>query len=59
MSMRPWRKRSDKDFAEEIQMHIVQETKRLIEEEGLPRRAGHSQVTTIVRQCRASTGTLL
>src|SRR5687767_963980 len=33
--MWPWRKRSDKDFAEEIQTHIAQETKRLVEDEGL------------------------
>ena len=30
-----WRKRSDKDFAEEIHIHIAQETKRLVEEDGL------------------------
>ncbi len=30
-----WRRRPDKDFAEEIQDHISQETKRLVEDEGL------------------------
>src|SRR5687767_3449160 len=35
MIMWPWRKRSDEDFAEEIHTHIAQETKRLIEDEGL------------------------
>ena len=33
--MWPWPKRSDKDFAAEIQIHIAQETKRLVEDEGL------------------------
>src|SRR5688572_2843464 len=33
--MWPRRERSDKDFTEEIQMHIAQETKRLVEDEGL------------------------
>ena len=30
-----WRRRSDEDFAEEIQAHIAHEMKRLVEEEGL------------------------
>ena len=30
-----WRRQSDEDFAEEIQTHISQEMKRLVEEEGL------------------------
>jgi predicted permease len=33
--MWPWHRRSDDDFAEEIREHIVQETKRLIDDEGL------------------------
>ena len=33
--MWPWRNRSDDDFAEEIHDHIRQETKRLIDDEGL------------------------
>ena len=30
-----WRKRSDEDFAEEIQAHVAHEMKRLVEEDGL------------------------
>jgi predicted permease len=33
--MWPWRRRSDEDFAEEIQEHIRREAKRLVEDEGL------------------------
>lgn len=33
--MWPWRRRSDEDFAEEIQAHIANEMKRLVEEDGL------------------------
>lgn len=33
--MWPWRTRSDEDFAEELHDHILRETQRLIEEEGL------------------------
>jgi predicted permease len=33
--MWPWHRRSDEDFAEEIHDHIAQETKRLIEDQGL------------------------
>jgi putative ABC transport system permease protein len=33
--MWPWRRRSDEDFAEEIQEHIRRERKRLVDEEGL------------------------
>ena len=33
--MWPWRRRSDEDFAKEIHVHIAEETKRLIDEEGL------------------------
>jgi putative ABC transport system permease protein len=35
MTMWSWRKRSDEDFAEEIQAHISHEVKRLVEEEGM------------------------
>jgi putative ABC transport system permease protein len=35
MIMWPWHRRSDEDFAAEIHDHIVQETKRLIDDEGL------------------------
>ena len=30
-----WRRRPDEDFAEEIHAHLSQETKRLVEDEGL------------------------
>ena len=33
--MWPWRRRSDADFAEEIHVHVEQETRRLVDEEGL------------------------
>ncbi len=33
--MWPWRTRSDEDFAEELHDHILRETQRLVEEEGL------------------------
>ena len=33
--MWPWRKRSDRDFADEIDDHVRREAKRLVEEEGL------------------------
>jgi len=35
MTMWPWRRRSDEDFAEELRAHIAQETSRFVEEEGL------------------------
>jgi hypothetical protein len=31
----PWRRQSDADFAEEVHDHILRETKRLVEDEGL------------------------
>ena len=31
----PWRRQSDEEFAEEIHSHIAQETKRLVEDEGM------------------------
>ncbi len=33
--MWPWRKRSDRDFADEIHDHVLREAKRLVEEEGM------------------------
>ena len=55
MTMWNWRKRSDEDFAEEVHAHIAQETKRLIEEEGLiskvqrPRRFARSVTLRVHR----------
>jgi hypothetical protein len=43
MTMWPWRRRSDADFAEEIQAHISHEMQRLVEEEGLNFKDAKSQ----------------
>ena len=48
--MWPWHRRSDEDFAEEIHDHIVQETKRLIDDEGLNFVDATGQGTPVVWQ---------